>query len=93
MEITDGNLETLAGYLEKTMAPEAEIRKPAEKFLESVEANKNYGLLLLHLMDKEAINIAIRVAGVIAFKNFVKRNWRVVRSLIFLFFFLFLFFF
>ena len=28
MEITDGNLQTLAGYLEKTMAPEPDIRKP-----------------------------------------------------------------
>ena len=33
MEITDGNLQTLAGYLEKTMAPEPDIRKPGTFFL------------------------------------------------------------
>ena len=32
MEITDGNLQTLAGYLEKTMAPEPDIRKPGTFF-------------------------------------------------------------
>lgn len=47
----------------------------AEKFLESVEANQNYAILLLNLVDKEDIDAMIRVAGSIAFKNFVKRNW------------------
>ena len=28
MEITEGNLQTLAGYLEKTMSPEPDVRKP-----------------------------------------------------------------
>lgn len=60
------------------MSPEPDVRKPAEKFLESVEQNQNYSLLLLHLMDKESIAAHIRVSGAIAFKNFVKRNWRVV---------------
>ncbi|XP_076462956.1 exportin-2-like [Babylonia areolata] len=80
MEITDGNLQTLAGYLEKTMFPDPEVRKPAEKFLESVEQNQNYSLLLLHLMDKGEVAAHIRVSGAIAFKNFVKRNWRVVEG-------------
>ncbi|XP_024875234.1 exportin-2-like [Temnothorax curvispinosus] len=30
------------------------------KFLESVEVNQNYPLLLLHLVDKSEINITIR---------------------------------
>ena len=55
----------------------------AEKFLESVEQNQNYGLLLLHLMDKQDIALHIRVSGAIAFKNYVKRNWRVVRLVTF----------
>jgi len=50
----------------------------AEKFLESVEVNKNYPLLLLHLVDKSDVNITIRIAGAVAFKNYVKRNWKVV---------------
>lgn len=47
----------------------------AEKFLESVEANQNYAILLLNLVGKEDLDINVRVSGAIAFKNFVKRNW------------------
>lgn len=47
----------------------------AEKFLESVESNQNYAILLLNLVGKEDLDSTIRIAGSIAFKNFVKRNW------------------
>lgn len=50
----------------------------AEKFLESVEVNQNYAILLLHLIDKETVDLTIRVAAAIAFKNLIKRNWPVV---------------
>ena len=52
----------------------------AEKFLESVECNQNYPLLLLHLMDKDGIQAHIRVSAAITFKNYIKRNWRVVST-------------
>lgn len=45
--------------------------------MESVEANKNYSCLLIELIRKENIDLTIRVAGAITFKNFVKRNWAV----------------
>lgn len=47
----------------------------AEKFLENVETNQNFSILLLHLVGKEDVDNTIRIAGSIAFKNFVKRNW------------------
>jgi len=53
----------------------------AEKYLESVESMQNYPLLLLHLVDLATVEIPIRVAASIAFKNFVKRNWAVVSFL------------
>lgn len=43
-----------------------------------MEVNQNYPLLLLHLVDKSEINITIRIAGAVAFKNYIKRNWKVV---------------
>ena len=52
----------------------------AEKFLESVEKNQNYSVLLLHLMDKQDADIHIRVSAAITFKNYVKRNWRIVST-------------
>ena len=51
----------------------------AEKFLESVEGSQNYLLLLLHLIDKADVDMHLRVGAGITFKNFVKRNWKVVR--------------
>jgi hypothetical protein len=53
---------------------------PAEKFLESVEVNQNYPLLLLHLVEKQDVHLTIRVAGAVAFKNYIKRNWKVVSA-------------
>ncbi|XP_075985331.1 chromosome segregation 1 [Anticarsia gemmatalis] len=77
MEVTEENLATLANYLQQTLNPDPNIRRPAEKFLESVEINQNYAILLLHLIDKDAVDLTIRVAAAIAFKNYIKRNWPV----------------
>jgi len=83
MEINDANLQALAGFLQQTLQPDPNIRKPAEQFLESVEGNKNYSVMLLNLISKrDAVDINIRFAGAIAFKNFVKRNWKIVRPTI-----------
>lgn len=49
----------------------------AEKFLESVEGNQNYSLLLLTLLEKSQDNV-IRVCAAVTFKNYIKRNWRIV---------------
>lgn len=37
--------------------------------------NEGYSLLLLNLVDKDGVDMTIRVAGAITFKNYVKRNW------------------
>ncbi|XP_064605063.1 exportin-2-like [Liolophura sinensis] len=77
MEITEENLTALAGYLQQTLTPDLTIRRQAEAFLESVEANQNYPLLLLQLMDKDTVEAHIRVSAAITFKNYVKRNWKI----------------
>ncbi|BFY99292.1 hypothetical protein BsWGS_02332 [Bradybaena similaris] len=77
MEVTAANLEAMGGYLQQTLSQDPDIRRNAEKFMESVEGNKNYPLLLLHLMDRDAADPHIRVSAAITFKNYVKRNWRV----------------
>lgn len=51
----------------------------AEKFLEGVEVNQNFPLLVLHLVSKSEVDMTVRVAGAIVFKNYIKRNWKVVR--------------
>lgn len=47
----------------------------AEKLLEFADEKRNHGVMLLYLIDKGDFDINIRVAGAIAFKNYVKRNW------------------
>ncbi|GFT75368.1 exportin-2 [Nephila pilipes] len=78
MEVTENNLNTLVGYLQHTLSPDPNVRRPAEKFLESVEANQNYPVLLLSLVDKGDVDMTIRVASAVTFKNYVKRNWRII---------------
>uniref|UniRef100_A0A8C4MYC9 Exportin-2 n=1 Tax=Equus asinus TaxID=9793 RepID=A0A8C4MYC9_EQUAS len=79
MELSDANLQTLTEYLKKTLDPDPAIRRPAEKFLESVEGNQNYPLLLLTLLEKSQDNV-IKVCASVTFKNYIKRNWRIVED-------------
>ncbi|KAF3856376.1 hypothetical protein F7725_017099 [Dissostichus mawsoni] len=52
MELNDANLQSLTEFLRKTLDPDPAVRRPAEKFLESVEGNQNYPLLLLTMLEK-----------------------------------------
>uniref|UniRef100_A0A8C1EYD0 Exportin-2 n=2 Tax=Cyprinus carpio TaxID=7962 RepID=A0A8C1EYD0_CYPCA len=79
MELNDGNLQTLTEYLQKTLSPDPAVRRPAEKFLESVEGNQNYPILLLTLLEKSQDEV-IRVCAAVTFKNYIKRNWRIVED-------------
>uniref|UniRef100_H0W8W7 Exportin-2 n=1 Tax=Cavia porcellus TaxID=10141 RepID=H0W8W7_CAVPO len=53
--------------------------RPAEKFLESVEGNQNYPLLLLTLLEKSQDNV-IKVCASVTFTNYIKRNWRIIKD-------------
>uniref|UniRef100_A0A7N8X746 Exportin-2 n=1 Tax=Mastacembelus armatus TaxID=205130 RepID=A0A7N8X746_9TELE len=79
MELNDANLQTLTEFLRKTLDPDPTVRRPAEKFLESVEGNQNYPLLLLTLLEKSQDSV-IRVCAAVTFKNYIKRNWRIVED-------------
>lgn len=80
MEATTENLQALATYLTHTLSDEHQIRKQAEDHLISVEGTQNYGLLLLQLADTEEVGSHVRLAAGIMFKNFIKRNWRIVEE-------------
>jgi len=77
MEVNAQNIQQLAVYLQQTLSPQNEVRKPAEEFLQSVEGNQNYPVLLLHILQSDGAELNIKVAGSITFKNYVKRNWAV----------------
>jgi len=77
MEANEQNLTAMANYLGQTMSPDREVRKGAEEFLRSVEGQQGYPILLLTLLNKENVDISIKIAASITFKNFIKRNWKV----------------
>ena len=74
----DQAVQQLAAYLNQTLSPVPTVRRDAEKYLESVEASPNYAVFLLTLIDKQDLDMTTRIAGAIAFKNFIKRNWKIV---------------
>ena len=76
-EINDQVLNELSGYLEKTLSPDPNVRRPAEKVLEQMETHPNFGTILLVLSSKGELAMHLRVSAAITFKNFVKKNWRV----------------
>ena len=61
MEVNPQNIQQLAVYLQQTLSPQNEVRKPAEEFLQSVEVNQNYPVLLLHLLQSEGADLNIKV--------------------------------
>ncbi|KAJ7373873.1 Exportin-2 [Desmophyllum pertusum] len=76
--MADLDANAVALNLQNTLSPEANVRKQAEKFLESVEGKAKYNVLLLNIVDNAAADGLIRVAAAISFKNCVKRNWRII---------------
>lgn len=78
MADTGKQLEQLAEVLNYTLSEEKAKRKQAEDYLESVEGTTNYGLLLLQLLTADSASAVIRTAAAVTFKNFIKRNWRVI---------------
>ncbi|XP_078362373.1 exportin-2-like isoform X2 [Oculina patagonica] len=76
--MADLDANAVALNLKNTLSPEANVRKQAEKFLESVEGKEKYNVLLLNIVDNASADGLIRVAAAIAFKNSVKRNWRII---------------
>lgn len=78
MELNAENVQALSAYLQQTLSSDAAARRTAEKYLESIESNKNYALLLFMLVNDSTAPMHIRTSAAITFKNFVKRNWRVV---------------
>ena len=61
MEVNPQNIQQLAVYLQQTLSPQNEVRKPAEEFLQSVEGNQNYPVLLLHLLQSDGADLNIKV--------------------------------
>lgn len=73
--MAESDIQMLVKYLEQTLSPDRTVGRAAESYLESIEANPNYAILLLKLIDQKDVQMVIRVAAAVTFKNFIKRNW------------------
>ncbi|XP_022090609.1 exportin-2-like [Acanthaster planci] len=80
MELTQQDLHAIASSLQKTLSVNVTERRAAESYLESVEARANYSIFLLELLSKNEMDSDIRASAAITFKNFVRRNWRVIED-------------
>ncbi|PIK43998.1 Exportin-2 [Apostichopus japonicus] len=80
LEATEENMTTMVQYLQQTLNPVQIERRAAEKFLEGVEGYNNYSILLLTLVSQESMDMTVRQAAAITFKNFVKRSWRIIEG-------------
>lgn len=67
----------IANLLAKTPSPDKTVRKAAEDALVNLETSTRlYGLATLYLTRRDDLGTDIPLAASIAFKNFIKRNWR-----------------
>ncbi|EGD83313.1 cellular apoptosis susceptibility protein [Salpingoeca rosetta] len=71
----DENVQTMVHYLQQTLDPNPATRKEAEKFLESVEHNEGFLMILVNTMMTDSLDRGVRQAAAITFKNVVKRRW------------------
>ena len=78
MAATPENLQVLANYLTQTLSGKYDVRKPAEEYLISLEGAQGFTMLLLQLAESEQVDLTVRLAAAINFKNVVKRNWRII---------------
>ncbi|KAJ2451890.1 importin-alpha export receptor [Coemansia sp. RSA 2336] len=67
--------QSLAQSLQQTLSANAQERKQAEKYLESVEQSAQFVVPLLQLVNNTATEEHIRFAAALYFKNFVRRRW------------------
>ena len=69
----------VTSYLQQTLSPDVNIRRPAEKSLELLEGNEKYGIVLLHIVDQPATtpeSSVIKMSAAVLFKNFIKKHWK-----------------
>ena len=75
MQATPATLTTLSEYLISTVSPDAATRRSAEDSLRSGEGQAGFLQIILHLVKMEGIDMTVRQAGGVYFKNAVKKLW------------------
>ncbi|GMF02811.1 unnamed protein product [[Candida] boidinii] len=67
------SIENIAAVLQQSLLPQT--AKQSEVELKSIESQEGFPLTLLHLVASQNLDISIRLAGALFFKNLIKRKW------------------
>lgn len=67
------SIENIASILQQSLLPQT--AKQSEVELKSIESQEGFPLTLLHLVASQNLDISIRLAGALFFKNLIKRKW------------------
>lgn len=75
MAVSQENLQQLSNYLLQTLSHDVNVRKPAEKFIETCEQQEGFCQILLQIIDTTGTDVTIKLCSAIAFKNVVRKYW------------------
>jgi exportin-2 (importin alpha re-exporter) len=75
MQATPETLQLLSNYLTSTVSPDAATRRAAEDSLRQAEKQPGFLILVLELVKSDGVDMLVRQAGGVYFKNVVKRLW------------------
>jgi exportin-2 (importin alpha re-exporter) len=75
MQATPETLNALSSYLASTVSPDASTRRAAEDSLRQGEGQAGFLQLILQLVKNDGVDMTVRQAGGVYFKNVVKRLW------------------
>eukprot|EP00055_Hartaetosiga_balthica_P015322 m.89700 g.89700 ORF g.89700 m.89700 type:complete len:956 (+) comp8838_c0_seq2:127-2994(+) len=73
--MSDETEQMMVECLQQTLSQNGQARREAEKYLESVDHNEGFLMLLVRVMVRDDVDKTVRQAASIAFKNCIKRRW------------------
>lgn len=68
-------IQQLSNCLLQTLSPDINVRKPAEKYIESCETQEGFCQFLLQLIENRETDRTVRLSSSIVFKNFIRKYW------------------
>ena len=69
----DQSMQQLAQILSGTQVPDQQQRETAERALKQAQSQQGFAVTILKLISVNSLDLAIRQAGSIAFKNYCKK--------------------
>eukprot|EP01114_Cavostelium_apophysatum_P013267 TRINITY_DN3173_c0_g1_i1.p1 TRINITY_DN3173_c0_g1~~TRINITY_DN3173_c0_g1_i1.p1 ORF type:complete len:974 (+),score=292.68 TRINITY_DN3173_c0_g1_i1:302-3223(+) len=75
VQVTPENVAQLCACLKESLEPDQNRRKNAETYLVASSKQPGFANLLLATLSKNDVDMGLRQAGAVFFKNYIKQNW------------------